>query len=419
MHVTHALLRSALLGSTLVVAALAPAAGATLSRADMERLAATGNHASAMQAGNARGFTAESRPGKYKYAVLHDFAGTDGQSPTATVTLDSAGNVYATADYGGANSGGTLVKIAPDGTETVLHAFGSTGDGSTPDGAVTIDSSGNIIGTTNSGGSGGNGTIWELAADGTYSILHSFATNEGSFVRGRLVEDSKGNFYGTALFGGSTGDGTIFEYSPNGTLTVLHTFGGTDGQFPEHGLARDAAGNLFGATAFGGTSNNGSVYEVAANGTFSSLYSFTGGTDGGFLYGTVAVDKNDNLYGNAANDGANGAGTVFKLASNGTLTVLYNFTNGTDGGDPEGDMLLVGKDLYSTAGSGGGSCACGVVYKVTATGTESVLHAFAGGTTDGGGYSDGVIMDKNALYGTTESDGTSGDGVVFRLKKKK
>lgn len=408
------LFRCALLGSALGLATMTAASAAN--SADQKRiLAVEGIHSSAFRAGSGADFSATRLHSTY--TDLHDFAGppNDGAGSGAGVTLDKSGNIYGTTDDGGANSSGAFFKLAPNGTATLLHSFGGTGDGSFPDGAVSIVK-GDFFGTTEDGGSSGNGTIWELAADGTYSILHNFdGTNDGSFVRGHLVRDSQGNFYGTALFGGANSDGTVFKYASDGTLTVLHAFNGTDGEFPEHGVVRDKAGNLYGVTAFGGAGGEGTVYEIAADGTFTSLYSFTGGTDGGFLYGGLALDKSGNLYGSTASGGASTFGTAFKLTSAGTLTTLYNFTNSTDGGAPEGDMLRVGKNLYSTASSGGDpTCQCGVVYEIKASGKEKVLHTFVNST--GGGYSDGLTKGKKLFYGTTQSYGANNFGVVFSVK---
>lgn len=411
--------RVALLGSALAFAAFAPAVGAT--SADSKRiLAVTGLHSSASLPANGipSGFRSAHQPATY--TVLHNFAGgsNDGEDSSAGVTLDSAGNIYGTTDFGGANNAGTLFKLTPGGALTLLHSFGGTGDGADPDGAVTlIKSTGDIYGTTQSGGTSGNGTLFKLAADGTYTVLHNFdGTNDGSFVRGRLVR-AQGNLYGTALFGGVNGDGTVFEYSKNGTFTVLHAFNGTDGEFPEHGVTRDSAGNLYGATAFGGAHGEGAVYEIAAGGTFSTVYSFTGGTDGGFLYGGVDHDGQGNVYGSTASGGANSNGTVFELAPNGTLTTLYNFTGGADGGDPEGDMLRAGKDLYSTASTGGDpSCNCGAVYRVKPSGAEKVLQAFTG--ANGSAYAAGVTNSNGVLYGTTSGGGADGFGVVFSVTRR-
>ncbi|HEX4079514.1 MAG TPA: choice-of-anchor tandem repeat GloVer-containing protein [Rhizomicrobium sp.] len=415
MRISHILFRGALLGSTLAVAALITAAGASESRADMERtLAATGKQSSAFQSGAASGFRAMHQPGTY--TVMHDFAGGsgDGSDSTAEPTLDSAGNMYGVTDGSGANASGTLFEITSGGTESLLHSFGASGDGTAPDGAVIFDAGGNMYGTTEYGGSASDGTVWELAANGTYSVLHNFDGTDGEFIRGRLIQDKKGNFYGTALFGGASGDGLVFEYSAKGVLTVLHSFDGSDGEFPEHGVVMDKSGNLYGVTAFGGTTGDGTVYEISKKGAFTSLYSFTGGADGDFLYGGLAIDKKGNLYGSTDAGGANGAGTVFTFAPKGTLTTLYSFAGGTDVGSPEGDMLLVGKDLYSAATSGG-TGGEGGVYEVTLKGKERVLEDFT--ESGGDGYSAGVTASGKTLYGTTADGGTDGYGVVFSMKK--
>jgi uncharacterized repeat protein (TIGR03803 family) len=409
--------RVALLGSALALLALSPAVGANAQRTGAAKrvLAAQGRHPSAIESRTAMG---SSRP-HATYTVLHDFAGgaNDGAGSGAEVTLDSIGNIYGTTNYGGTNGSGTIFKLATNGTESLLHSFGGTGDGVNPDGAVTIEANGDMIGTTIGGGSTGNGVIWNLAADGTYTVLHSFTSDEGNFLRGRLVQDKKGNFYGTALFGGTTGDGTVFKYSAKGKLTVLHTFSGPDGDLPEHGVVRDKAGNLYGVTAFGGNSDEGTIYKIANDGTFTTLYHFTGGDDGGFLYGGLAIDKDGNLYGSADGGGTDGYGTVFKLAPDSTLTVLYNFSGGTDGRNPEGDMLLEGKTLYSTTTGGGDpGCECGVIYEVTAKGREKVLEAFT--ATSGNEYSAGLTPANGVFYGTTENGANDDNGVVFSLTKK-
>jgi uncharacterized repeat protein (TIGR03803 family) len=415
MYICHTLFRGALLGSTLAVAALT-AAGASESRAAWERTIA---------AGNPSGTSGTSRPAPARadptYTMLHDFAGPsgDGANSGAAVTLDSLGNIYGTTDFGGAANAGAIFELAPDGTQALLHSFGATGDGSNPDGAVTTDpSTGDLSGGTEQGGSSGYGVIYRLASDGTYTVLHSFdGANEGSWLRGSLLRDRRGNFYGTAVYGGPNDDGTVFKYGASGTLTVLHAFDGTDGEYPEHGVIRDEAGNLYGVTAFGGADGDGTVFRIAADGTFSTLYSFTGGDDGFIPYGRLARDRDGNLYGSTEAAGAHRSGVVFKLAPDGTLTTLYSFTGGTDGSNPQGDMLRVGPNLYSTTTAGGDpDCQCGTVFEIRANGKARVLHTFVGG--DGGVSTAGLAMYNSAFYGTTASYGANGYGVVFSVTKK-
>jgi uncharacterized repeat protein (TIGR03803 family) len=277
--------------------------------------------------------------------------------------------------------------------------------------------SGGMIGTTTSGGATGNGTLFKLSSKGKLKVLHDFTSDDGSLARGNLYRDKLGNFYGTALFGGVNGDGTVFKYGSDGTFIVLHAFNGTDGEFPEHGVVADTAGNLYGVTAFGGAHDQGSVFKIDSAGNFSTVYSFTGGADGGFLYGGLAIDGDGTLYGSTAGGGANNAGTVFKLAQDGTLTTLYTFTGGTDGSGPEGDMLLVGSKLYSTANAGGDpTCQCGVVYELKPTGKLKVLHTFTG--DDGSGYSAGLTLDNGLFYGTVQYGAVNQNGAVFSLTKR-
>jgi uncharacterized repeat protein (TIGR03803 family) len=406
------LIQSALLGTALALIALAPASGASMSRHDLNRIRALhGKHSAGLRE---RGSASAQNATEATYTDLHDFTGDDGFGTGANVTLDDSGNIYGTTDFGGAHDHGVVFKLAPDGTQTVLHSFIGS-EGSEPDGAVSLVH-GNLFGTAGSGGASGNGVLFKLNKNGRYKDLHDFSATDGSFLRGNLTRDKLGNFYGTALFGGANDDGTVYKYGFDGSFTVLHAFNGGDGEYPEHGVVRDSAGNLYGVTAFGGADDEGSVYKVASDGTFTSLYSFSGGADGGFLYGGLALDDAGNLYGSTVEGGSSDQGTVFKLAPDGTLTTLYNFTGGADGGSPEGDMTRVGPRLFSTASEGGDpSCQCGVIYELKPNGKELVLHTFTG--SDGGGYSAGLTKHAGVFYGATASGGANDDGVVFSLKK--
>ncbi len=420
MFKSHALLRGVLLGTAVAAVALAPAMGADASRESRRMHALYGNRAVAAPASIGATAPASKDP---TYTDLYKFKGgaNDGCNPGAKVTLDAGGDIYGTTDfcdpYG--DGDGVVFKLAPDGTETILHFFTGDTDGAQPDGAVTLLRNGDMIGSTTSGGANDSGTLFEITKKGKFKVLHALTSDEGSEVRGNLYRDKGGNFYGTALFGGAGGSGTLFKYGSDGTFTVLHTFtGGADGEFPEHGVVADTAGNLYGVTAFGGVNGEGSVFKYDTAGNFSTLYSFTGDADGGFLYGGMDIDSDGNLYGSTGSGGTSNAGTVFKLTPGGALTTLYNFTGGADGASPEGDMLLVGKDLYSTANAGGdASCQCGVVYEVTAKGKEKVLHTFTG-TTDGSGYSAGLILKNGIFYSTVQYGAILQQGAVYSLTKK-
>jgi uncharacterized repeat protein (TIGR03803 family) len=171
------------------------------------------------------------------------------------------------------------------------------------------------------------------------------------------------------------------------TYKELYEFkGGSDGAYPFAGLVMDSARNAYGTTNVGGAYNAGTVFKLAPNGSKTVLYSFKGGTgDGGYPSAGLVRDSAGNLYGTTASgrgSGCNGlgCGTVFKLALDGSETVLYSFTGGSDGANPNAGLIRdASGNLYGTAtygGAGCGSYGCGVVFKLARSGTESVLNAF-------------------------------------------
>lgn len=204
------------------------------------------------------------------------------------------------------------------------------------------------------------------------------------------------------------------------TFTVLYNFlGSPDGAGAYTGLVLGTAGNLYGTTPYGGPSY-GTVYKVDTNGTETLLHDFAGGTDGCYPWANLILDIAGNLYGTTSNCGPLGSGTVFKIDTSGTETILHSFAGGTiDGAFPFGGLILDTKgNLYGTTQLGGPS-GYGVVFRLDPSGHESVLHSFAGGPADGAyPYLTSLLMDaKGNLYGVTQNGGTSGNGVVYRLNR--
>ena len=370
------------------------------------------------------GFAPDARAGAF--AVLHDFAGPpgDGSYPYNNVTFDAAGDILGASNLGGAENDGTIFKIAADGTETVLYSFPGGNDGYDPNGGVTLDpKTGDLYGTTTFGANGGCrngcGVLYELAANGKYSVLRAFnPSSDGQWPVGTLVRDRKGNLFGVAGGGGPDNGGTVYEYSAGGKFTVLHAFGGSDGFQPVGNLILDRDGNLYGVTNSGGADEYGTVFELSPKGKLTTLYSFTGGNDGGYPTGGVDRDKAGNLYGatNLAGNGPTPYGTVYKLAPNGALTTLYAFAGGNDGGWPAGNVLMVQGKVYGTTTSGGAD-EDGVVYAVDAArGTEKVVHSFSG--NDGAVPQSGLTRNGKRFYGAASGGGADALGVVYALKSK-
>jgi uncharacterized repeat protein (TIGR03803 family) len=177
---------------------------------------------------------------------------------------DSAGNLYGTTTLDLSQSG-TVFKLAPDGTQTILHIFtNANGDGNYPYGTLVRDTAGNLYGVTNFGGTFGNGIVFKLDASNNETVLYTFSGTGGDGVDpgGGLVRDRAGNLYGTTNSGGSAYLGTVFKLASNGTETVLHSFSGSDGHLPELGLVRDSNGNLYGTTQYGGAHGGGVVFKI-------------------------------------------------------------------------------------------------------------------------------------------------------------
>lgn len=200
----------------------------------------------------------------------------------------------------------------------------------------------------------------------TYTVLHSFAGPDGATPYAGLFRDGQGNLYGTTWAGGAFGYGTVFQLGATGDEQVLYSFtGGADGANPYASLIRDAAGNLYGTTYYGGdlscNSPNGcgTVFKVDTFGTESVLYSFTGGADGAYPYAGLVRDATGNLYGTTYYGGdltcnsPNGCGTVFQVHPIGTENVLYSF-KGTDGANPTAGLVRdAAGNLYGTTFYGG------------------------------------------------------------------
>lgn len=271
--------------------------------------------------------------------VLYRFSGgTDGAIPLLSNVIFVGNNMYGTAEVGGDLSCnnpygcGVVYELSATGQEKVLHAFtGAGGDGAYPLAALVADSSGNLYGTTASGGSstsctGGCGTIFEMLhtqSGWTERVLYSFTnTADGSTPDASLIIDSKGNLYGITWQGGAGGGGTVFELHKNAnswSLYVLYSF--EISGYALDPLVMDSKGNLYGTTQNGGTYNDGRVFELKPNAkgwAYKELYDFTGGTDGGNPLGGLVIDSSGNLYGTTVYDGStscggSGCGVIFEL----------------------------------------------------------------------------------------------------------
>ncbi|HTC67413.1 MAG TPA: choice-of-anchor tandem repeat GloVer-containing protein [Candidatus Acidoferrum sp.] len=353
--------------------------------------------------------------------VLYKFlGGTDGATPSAGLILDASGNLYGTTSKGGASNLGTIFKLDTAGHETVLYSFTGGPDGSTPLGDLLRDQSGNLYGTTSAGGAGGGttggGVAFKLDTNGVQTVLHNFGGmtgTDGIAPIAGMVQDASDNFYGTTSAGGTvscvaegnfqhpTGCGTVFSLSSTGTESVLFRFtggnDGPDGATPGGTLLRHPSGNLYGTTLSGGAGpcyiiaslppmppthvHCGTVFKIDPSGTESLLHKFTGISDGAVPQGRLIQDTAGNLYGTTSNGGNGGC-----------------IETGTRPGSVPVDV------------------GCGTIFKIDTSGTESVLAIFkiaaAGGITPQAGL---VADSSGNLFGTTSSGGVSNFGTVYTV----
>ena len=376
--------------------------------------------------------------------VLYSFSGSsDGGDPASSLVFDSAGNAYGTTVVGGDFGFGTVFELSPSGagwSETVLHSFTDSPDGKYPYGGVTIDSAGNLYGTTASGGSSSCnscGVVFKLSnsrGQWAESVIYSFlGNNDGAGPGAPLVFDSAGNLYGMTPDGGAHQAGTIFQLVPgqNGQWTekVIHSFtGGNDGGIGSLGpLLIDGAGNLYGVTEVFGANGFGTVFKLSpgSNGTWrgTTIYAFKGQPDAGSPYGGLVMDSAGNLYGTTYFGGTNNVGTVYELHKAAGVwkeKVLYSFQTANDGNLTTTTLRFdTAGNLYGTTSEGGRpGCNCGTIFKLTRQGsawTESVVHSFAG-DPDGAFPSYGLVSDTAGnYYSTTPAGGTHNQGAVFQF----
>jgi len=269
---------------------------------------------------------------------LHSFLGSsnnDGAESVAGLILSGA-NLYGTTQLGGASNQGTIFKGSTNGTGfTVVYNFSGGGDGADPVAGLILSGT-NLYGAARGGGSSHDGTVFKVNIDGSgFTNLHSFTggSDGGGPAAGLIL--SGNTLYGTTTAGGSGGNGTVFQVNTNGMgFAILHSFTATndsgtnnDGAVPYAGLI--LSGNtLYGTTTAGGSSSNGTVFQINTNGAgFTTLHSFTStnnsgtNSDGAAPYAGLILSSNI-LYGTASVGGSSGYGTIFSLSAPPLLAII-------------------------------------------------------------------------------------------------
>ncbi len=362
------------------------------------------------------------------FNTLVSFDGTDGAYPYyESFVQGTDGNYYGTTSGGGQYNAGTVFKITASGDLTTLYNFCSQTnctDGEEPYAGMIQATNGNFYGTTYVGGAYGWGTVFEINSAGKFKTLYSFCAQtgcpDGKFPAAPMVQATNGNLYGTTSDAGTNGFGTVFVISPEGKFTTLFSFNDTDGAAPESALIQAPNGALYGTANSGGLDTccgpHGTVFKITTSGKLTTLHEFAGGTaDGSGPNGLVQAD-NGNFYGTTSGAGANGRGTVFKMTASGTLTILYSFcseTNCTDGANPDAGLVQAPNgNFYGTTTSGGPN-GYGEAFEITPGGKLTVLHGFD--STDGEDPRGGLMQATSGTFYGTTTTGANGSGTIFSL----
>jgi uncharacterized repeat protein (TIGR03803 family) len=372
---------------------------------------------------------------------IHAFkGGLDGAFPVGELLLQrkTLGDlIFGTTEAGGQHNWGTLFLIVGR-KEKTLHSFGanSNTDGISPIGRLVQDLEGNIYGTTYGGGTSCNcsegctvhncGTVWKWeSTTGKETILHGFqgGRDDGGNPLGGLYQDEDGNLYGTTSAGSSGDCGIVFKVNPKtGKETVLHRFGvhQGDGCSPGGGALIESEGFLYGTTYAGGAQGEGTIFKVSRRtGATKVVYDFPSrrGGDGYYPYGGLTLHKGI-FYGTTSRGGSSHMGTLFQFDGT-TETILYNFTGGTDGSSPQGNLTLddAGTVIWGT--TPGGYNGYGTVFKF-ALGTNSFLTVWQfQNQDDGSDPMTGLTFgDSRTMYGTAYLGGAHGLGAVFKVRTK-
>ena len=401
------------------------------------------------------------------FTLLREFTGSDGAYPIGDLVL-SGDTLYGRTALGvmtaQSSGNGVLFKLKTDGNDfAVIRNFTPEEEPASAHDSLfylpgLLVSGTTLYATSPHGGVGALGTLFQLNTDGSgYLVLKQFTAGDGRGPYSGLAQGDDGVLYGTTSGGGTADCGAVFKVHSDGSgYTLLKQFNGTDGKNPEAGLAGGGA-TLYGTTCYGAISNYGTLFKINTDGSgYSPLKTFTS-YDDGVLPATVPVLSSSTLYGglnygkifyintdgsgygflpietsgglprSVLLDGATLYGTemeggpsyysgmVYKINTDGSGLTVLKAMGGDVGGWPTGPLVLAGKTLYGTA-YGSGTYYCGTVFKVNTDGTGfSVLKQFTGGS-DGGYPEAGLVLCGDTLYGTAARGGSSGSGIVFKIK---
>ncbi len=379
----------------------------------------------------------------------------DGAFPVTGLSLDSRGNLFGVTSSGGTSSAGEifeLVRSKSAYTFQPLHSLGS-GEGQDLVTPLVVDVNGNLYGTAEAGGAHGAGTAFELSPDvtgtvWTFHVLYNFCNQGGSACTDGMTPlsrltyagasdgalyDGTSPLFGTTESGGNNSGGTVFRLTLSGgqwSEKVLYHFcpvpGCQDGEAPEGDLAIDSAGTLYGTASAGGVNSQGVLYRLDTNTNIQTvLHRFCKTLqcpDGADPFAGVDFAIPGILIGTTKDGGKNGKGIAYSYEIGGKQGIIYPFCNEpncTDGFNPAGPPIFFdNKFIIGVVHGAGDSFGTGIVYAIHGRKKEKQLHIFCLqlGCVDGTNPQGGLVAFRNHVFGTTQSGGKFGSGTVYEIR---
>ncbi len=289
--------------------------------------------------------------------------------------------------------------------------------------ALVQGADGNFYGTGLESESSPYGSIVKITPSGTLTTLYTFTGLKDGKTPGSLIQGADGDFYGTTAYGGSSTPqeccGAIFKITPSGTFTVLHDLSpaGDEGASSGFPLVQGSDGNFYGTLPAGGADDqqNGTIFKITPSGNFSVIYPFPGGADGGNPGGSLIQGTDGDFWGNTNAGGSAGNGLFYKVTSSGTLSVIASIPAGGYGPTAYGPLAEGNDGNFYGTGSSGSETDQGVIYQVTPAGAFKVLYGFQGGN-DGAYPLNGVTAASDGnFYGAAGQGGPHDYGTLFEI----
>lgn len=354
----------------------------------------------------------------WTFEALHGFSWEEGSRAVGNPTFGTNGMLYGIHAAGGNEGLGTLYRWSPtDGSFAVVQHFAYSDSGpSAPESGLVMGHDGMLWGTSSFGGAAFRGTIYTLDAYEQVSMRCEF-TGDGNLFspQGSLVEGKPGIFHGT------TRDAVFRFHAGTGKLRETYRFTGNDGSGCESALVFGPDDKLWGTNPFGGSGNKGTLFRLDTDGSgFEVVKALDHPWDGSGLSGSLLLASDGHFYGVTTSGGAFNRGVAYRLTADGKYTVLHHFAGGDNDGSYPRCTLVEGADgaLYgSTVEGGHAPQSWGTIFRMTRKGRVRLLHRFDG-TSAGGATPVGALRfgPDGWLYGTNQSGGAQGAGVLYRLR---